>query len=215
MSWKSYFFPQTILITSSPNNHHIRVNEEWGKMKLLINGSPQSGSYIAYLWKHAFDHFNISFQNPRNALVLGIGGGTVMSLLSDYFPAISQTCVDIDSTIIHIAKKYFLLDEIPNISVIHADANTYVKQLILLGKTYDCIIIDLFVGGYVPSFVEEKRFIQTVDGLLSPKGFLCMNYLREREYKTKSVHLRGIFQSIFSKITEFEIARNRFFYIRK
>jgi spermidine synthase len=215
MSWRSYLFPQTILITSSLYNRHIRVNEEWGKMKLLVNGSPQSGSYIANLWNHAFDHFSIQIQKPENALVLGIGGATVVSLLSDYFPQIVQTCIDIDKVIIDIAKKYFSVSSIPNISVIHADAKPYVKQLIARKKTYDCIIIDLFIGSSIPPFVGKKQFILSIYKLLSPKGFLCINYLCEMEYQAKSDYLYTILQSVFAKTTEYKIARNLFFYARK
>ena len=215
MSWRSYLFPQTICITSSKFNRHIRVNEEWGKMKLLVNGSPQSGSYIANLWKQAFDHFSIETQKPKSALILGVGGATVVSLLSNYFPGINQTCIDIDKVIIDIAKKYFSVFSIPNVSIVHADAHTYVKQLIARKKTYDCIIIDLFIGGSIPSFVEDRKFIESIHRLLTPKGFLCINFLREAKYREKSDSLYTILQSVYAKTTEYEIARNRFFYVHK
>jgi len=215
MSWRSYLFPQTILITSSRFNYHIRVNKEWGKMKLLVNGSPQSGSYIANLWKRAFAHFSVHSQKPKNALILGIGGGTVMSLLFKYFPKIVLTCVDIDGVIIDIAKKYFNLCSIPNITIIHADAKTHIKQLVAKKKMYDCIIVDLFIGGSIPSFVEDKKFIESIHRLLTSKGFLCINFLREAKYQEKSDCLYTILQSVFSQIQDFEIARNRFFYLHK
>ena len=215
MSWHSYLFPKTICIISSRFNRHIRVNEEWGKMKLLVNGSPQSGSHIANLWKRAFDHFSIETQKPKSALILGVGGATVVSLLSDYFPQIVQTCIDIDKVIIDIAKKYFFLCSIPDVTIIHADAKEYVKQLVAKKKTYDCIIIDLFIGGSIPSFVEDRKFIESIHRLLTPKGFLCINFLREAKYRAKSDGLCAILQSVFSQTKDFEIARNRFFYVHK
>jgi spermidine synthase len=214
MSWKSYFFPQTILITSSSYNHHIRINEEWGKMKLIVNGSPQSGAYIAHLWKHAFNHFSIGSHKAGNALVLGVGGGTVMTLLSSYFPGIKQTCVDIDNVILDVAKKYFFIHSIQNIVLIHADVKTYMKQLIRSKKTYDCIIVDLYIGGRVPTFIEQKYFILHLEKLLSKEGFLCMNYLREKEYEMKSDKLFMTLQSVFPTVSDYRIARNRFFWCK-
>jgi spermidine synthase len=214
MSWRSYIVPQTICITTSPYNHLIRVNEERGKMKLLVNGSPQSGAYIAYLWKKAFDAFSIRKNHPKNALLLGIGGGTVVSFLSEYFPGISQTCVDIDSVIIDIAKRYFHIDTISNIHIVHSDGKKYVDHLYKKKKKFDCIIIDLFIGRNIPSFVKDESFLKTIKTLLSPKGFVCINYLREKEYKSKSNILNAIVHTLFSETKDFEIANNRFFYCR-
>jgi len=212
MSWKSYFFPQTMIITSSPYNHLIRVNEEWGKMKLLVDRSPQSGSYIENLWTHAFEHFFIHNKHVKNALVLGVGGGTVISLLSSYFPGIRQTCVDIDSVIIDIAEKYFHIHSSRSISIVHADAKDYVRKLSGDKQVFDCIIVDISVGPKIPSFVEKKQFILQLKKLLSSKGFLCMNYLREKEYMVKSDQLYGALKSEFSVVLDYGIAFNRFFY---
>ena len=214
MSWKSYLFPQTILITSSPHNYHIRVNEEQGKMKLLVNRSPQSGAYIENLWKHACKHFSIQTQQPTNALVLGVGGGTVISLLSGYFPKIKQTCVDIDKAIIDIAQKYFNIRSDRYIHIVQADAKLYVKKLLGQNRTFDCIIVDLSVGPHIPSFIEQKQFIVQLKKLLSPKGFLCINYLREKEYKMKSDHLFATLTSLFSTVKDYGIALNRFFFVQ-
>lgn len=182
-------------------------------MKLLVNGSPQSGAYIEKLWKNAFHHFSVDSYEAKNALVLGVGGGTVMTLLSSSFPGIKQTCVDIDKVILDIAKKYFSIHLIQNIKLIQADAKTYVKQSVARNKTYDSIIIDLSIGGRIPTFVEQKEFIQFIHSLLSPKGFVCLNYLQEKEYEMKSDTLFHTLQSVFPTVSDYRIARNRFFFL--
>jgi len=215
MSWKSYLFPQTILITSSPYNRHIRVNEEWGKMKLLVDGSSQSGAYIKKLWKKALKRFAVNTHLPvRNTLVLGVGGGTVISLLHDLFPHMTQTCVDRDNVIIDIAKKYFSIGQIPNITLIEVDAQKYVQRLVKEKKMYDCIVVDLFSGPHVPEFVSDERFLRLLKIILTENGCILINYLREREYKKKSDELDRSLQSVFSEVKDFPIAYNRFFYAR-
>jgi len=212
MSWKSYLFPQTMCITASSYNAHIRVNEEWGKMKLLVNGSPQSGTYIEGLWKSAFGSFSIRSKNPKSVLVLGIGGGTVNRMLSEYFPGIVQTVVDIDPVIIDIAKKYFFVDCIPNTHLVCSDAKEYVRQSVLKGNTYDFIIVDLSFGRVIPSFVTQKQFLQNLNHLLANQGFLCINYLREKEYKDRGDQFFRTLLSLFPIVTSYEIARNRFYF---
>jgi len=242
MSWKSYLFPQTILITSSAYNRHIRVNEEWGKMKLLVDGSSQSGAYIKKLWKKALRHFSvichrepseagrgdpyniniIKIASPakpdrndiKNALIFGIGGGTVISLFHDVFPHVDQTCVDIDKVIIDIAKEYFSIGQIPNIILIEVDAQKYVQQLVKEKKMYDCIVVDLFSGPHVPEFVRDERFLRSLRGILTKDGCVLINYLREREYKKKSDKLYTSLQNVFGQVKDFPIACNRFFYAK-
>src|SRR3990167_4267490 len=99
MTWFSYIFPQTILRTSSKYNSHIRINEERGKLKLLVNGSRESGEYIEKLWKEAFAAFGLgSGLNapqglPPSILVLGVAGGTVIHLLHHMYPIATITGV--------------------------------------------------------------------------------------------------------------------------
>ena len=215
MFWKSYLFPQTIFITTSAYNRHIRVNEEWGKMKLLIDGSSQSGAYIEKLWKKALRRFSIGSHIPiRNILVLGVGGGTVLFLLHDLFPHAKQTCVDIDKVIIDIAKNYFSIGQIPNITLIEVDAQQYIKRLAKEKKKYDCIVVDLFSGPHVPEFVRDERFLRSLQGILTENGCILMNYLREREYKKKSDELKQSLQHVFYDVKDFPIAYNRFFYAK-
>jgi len=240
MSWKSYLFPQTILITSSAYNRHIRVNEEWGKMKLLVDGSSQSGTYIEKLWKKALKRFSIlpSGRTPhsrnwgifnsgnenspkqdcvrsiKDILILGVGGGTVISLFHDVFPHVDQTCVDIDKVIIDIAKEYFSIGQIPNIILIEVDAQKYVQQLVKEKKMYDCIVVDLFSGPHVPEFVRDERFLRSLRGILTKDGCVLINYLREREYKKKSDKLYTSLQNVFGQVKDFPIACNRFFYAK-
>lgn len=225
MSWKSYIFPQTILITSSSFNRLIRVNEEWGKMKLLVNMSPQSGAYIEKLWKETFKHFHLipgikdapppaGGPKIRDILVLGLGGGTVLTMLSRLFPEALQTCVDIDPIVIDIAKKYFSVGNIPHLSLVHADAEKYVNHTVRERKKYDCVIVDLSFGRNIPAFVEEQHFLKEIKTLLSPSGYLLLNYLREKEYRNKSNTLFRTLQSVFPTVKDFEIANNRFFFCK-
>jgi len=225
MSWKSYIFPQTILITSSPYNHHIRINEECGRMKLLVNTSPQSGKYIEWLWQKTLDHFHVfhSFDSRNlrssnsgnrmiNALILGLGGGTLLTMLARRLPGIKLTCVDIDPTIIALAKQYFHVDTIPNLIIIESDAETFVKKEVSRKHTYDLVVIDLSFGRDIPPFVTEKSFLTQIYSVITPTGTLLINYLREKEYRKKSDDLFPVLQNIFPSISDFEIANNRFFY---
>jgi spermidine synthase len=206
----SYLVPQKLAEFSTKYNRHIRVNDEYGKRKLLVNGSVQSGRYIQSLWKKAFHAFGISKNTQWNTiLVLGVGGGTVIELLHGQFPKACITGVDIDTVIIDIAKKYFLTGDIAYINFTVADAMKFVRQHT---STYDCIIIDIFVGNEVPEFVKTTSFITLCKQRLSPNGAVCINYLQDRQYREKSDEFNQVLRSTFSKVCDFRIANNRFFF---
>lgn len=222
MTWLSYFFPQTLVITSSKYNQLIRVNEEFGKPKLLVNGSRQSGGYIKGLWEAAFKVFEIEKRSDLSTkgptlsimqiLVLGVAGGTVIHLLNKIYPNAIITAVDIDKKMIDIGFKYFSLGTFKNLTVIEFDAKDYVRKTIKKNLKFDLIIVDLFSGREIPQFVESPVFLKALKKLLSDNGSIIINYLRELEYKEKSEKLANELKKMFRQVKDFEIKLNRFFF---
>ena len=213
MSWISYFIPQIVARCSSPYNRDIRILEEQGKYKLLVNGSRQSGEYIRKLWQHAFVSFGI-IPSPdiRSILVLGVGGGTVIHLTRAIYPEATIDAVDIDKQIIEIGKKYFSLSSVSGLSLIESDARRYVDSSVREKKHWDMIVVDVFIGPTIPSFVLEDAFLRKIKSILTPHGMLLINYLREREYKSLSNLLLDKLTRIFQSVRDTEIFFNRFFY---
>ena len=206
----SYFIPVTVLRTSSPYNKDIRVLEESGKMKLLCNGARESGEYIAALWRHAFRSFALaSDRKTDNILVLGIAGGTVIHMLHALYPEAVITGVDIDPVIISVGKKYFGLGDLPLFRAVRGDAERFVART--PAKKFDCVVIDVFIGPDVPPFVLSPVFQRNVKKLLTPKGFVLINYLRQTGYETRAVTLETLLQSMYNHVRSDDIYNNRFF----
>src|SRR5258706_4040565 len=159
MSRLSYLLPQVIARFSTPYNRDIRILEEKGKYKLLVNGSRQSGPYIQKLWQHAFTTFGIiPSPDVRSILVLGVGGGTVIHLLHTLYSHAEITGVDIDAQMINIGKKYFGLSDIPGVALIQSDAKVFVSKARKDKKKWDMVVVDIFVGPTIPPFVAEESF---------------------------------------------------------
>jgi spermidine synthase len=130
------------------------------------------------------------------------------------FPGVKMTCVEIDKTIIDIAKNYFGMHEILNNTIVHEDAKLSVCRLVKEQKIFDCVIIDLYFGRNIPTFITEQTYLKQIKQLLSPDGCVLINYLREKEYKIKSNSLEHTLKILFPVVHDFEIANNRFFYAR-
>ncbi len=220
MTWFSYLFPRTILRTSSRYNRDIRINEERGKLKLLVNGSRQSGEYIEKLWKEAFAAFNLrsDLKAPQgltfSILVLGVAGGTVIHLLHHMYPAATITGVDIDEVMLDIGRTYFGLGAIERLTLVHQDAKQYVTEAITRKKRYDLIIVDLFFGRDIPAFVKDQVFLEQLHQLLKGNGRVIINFLREKEYELQSDELMKSLKKTFLAVGDFGIYHNRFFSAR-
>lgn len=211
MTWLSYLFPQTVLRTSSRYNRDIRVNEENGTLKLLVNGARESGEYIRKLWKYAFSHFEKPKKSPQSILVLGIAGGTLIHELSDRYPHAKIAGVDIDQTMIDIGKRYFGLDAISNLRCICANARNFIQRT---KDRFDMIIVDLFIGPDVPDFVSSLSFQQKINRLLTKNGCVVVNYLRQPGYEEKATELEALLRNLYGDVELVDRYNNRFFLVR-
>ncbi len=212
-NWLSYLIPQKIAEYRTPFNAYIRINSESDKMKLLVNGSPQSGPYIDTLWKAAIGAFGISFRKDvKTILILGTAGGTVIWKLHTLFPKALVTGVEIDHVMIDIGKKYFSLASIQQLKLIEADAQIFVQSEVKKKHTYDLVIVDMSFGRVIPDFVTTPVFIHKIKQLLRPTGATVINYLRELEYQSLSDVFKNRLQKEFLTVKEHGIYRNRFFF---
>lgn len=211
MHWLSYIFPQTIFCASSTYNHDIRVIEEQGQYKLLVSGSRQSGVYIKNLWEQALAAFASGLTPPRSILVLGVAGGTVIHLLRRMYPKAAIVGVDIDDIMLFVGRTYFGLSDMKNVTLIQADARRFVADARRKNVRYDGIVVDVFFGRTIPDFVKNTSFLLSLKKILSPKGWMVINYLRELEYEEHSHVLGASLKKIFGNVSDFPIVRNRFF----
>ena len=215
MSWTTYLVPRVVARLSSPYNRDIRILEEKGKNKLLVNGSRQSGEYILKLWQHAFCAFGIiPSPDVRSILVLGVAGGTVIHLLHAIYPDAIITGVDIDGRMVNIGKKYFRLDQVKSLTCIIADAKKFVRSSAAKKTQWDMVIIDVYVGATIPPFIHEDVFLRSIRRILKPKGKIVLNYLREFQYAALSDELRRNLKKIFVHLEETDINFNRFFMVK-
>lgn len=210
MHWVSYFIPLTILKTGSRYNKDIRINEESGRFKLLVNGARESGAYIETLWKYAFGHLHVTRgRTVNNILVLGVAGGTVIHMLRTLYPEATITGVDIDDVILDAGKKYFGLGTLPRFTAVCRDARKFVSAY--KGVRFDRIVVDIYIGPDVPDFVLSEVFERKVAKLVTPGGCVLINYLRQAGYEEKVATLRHVLETIYTNVTSVDIYNNRFF----
>ena len=212
----SSLYPRTLARFSSKYNTDIHVVQVSGQNSLYVDGSSQSGLYILRLWRIALKSFRIDKHNPpKNILVCGVAGGTVIRLLHTLYPKTIMVGVDIDKYMIDVGKKYFGLGDIQTLTLVTQDARDFIRDALKKEIAFDMIVIDIFIGKHLPPFLLDQSFWESVKDLLNEKGILLLNYLREDDYFAKSGKIEKILTTLFTTVKDTSIYRNRFFFAQK
>ena len=114
-------------------------------------------------------------ENPKNVLIIGLGGGTLSNTLHQLYPQIKIDNVEIDPAVIKVARKYFGFFESELIKSKVQDGRLFVKRALVKKQQYDLIILDAFNGDYIPEHLLTLEFLQEIKQLLSNKGVLAAN----------------------------------------
>lgn len=136
----------------------------------------------------------------KSALILGYGGGSAAQILfEDYSSRIKITGVEIDSTIIEVAKsKFFYCNEI---DLIHSDAWDFLHTI--TRDKYDLIVIDLFINESIPNFCYNPEFYSLVYAYLNKNGVVVHNTMLDS--KEKSNILQSQFSFRFQKTSQLKL----------
>lgn len=147
--------------------------------------------------EHMLEYSAMSFcgllynPEPKNMLVLGLGGGVIPREMRHYYPSLKIDIAEIDRDIQPIATKYFGFKPDENMQVHERDGRVYVKRQLRLDPVpkYDLIVLDAFNGDYIPFHLMTKEFLEELKGVLSDKGVVVANVfssnrLFDAEFKT-------------------------------
>ncbi|MDP2671664.1 MAG: fused MFS/spermidine synthase [bacterium] len=179
------FWAKILFEGESPFNGEIKVFEILGVRKLSASGFVQSRSVkdngeSEFYW-NALAH-SVPLKTGNRVLLLGMSAGTVALSLRKKYPETIIDGVEIDPLMIDLGKRFFYLEK-AKVNVFVGDARSFVKTA---KNSYDLIILDLFVGDKVPSFVFDKDFMEKLGKLLKSGGRLVMNRIYDSKKEIKS-----------------------------
>ncbi|MFM8355013.1 MAG: spermidine synthase [Gammaproteobacteria bacterium] len=132
---------------------------------------------------------------PKRALVIGLGGGTLPLALDELFPDLTQDVVEIDPAVTRVAREWFGFRPSDRVRVFEQDGRVFVKRALARGQTYDLIMLDAFNGEYIPEHLMTREFLAEVRGLLAPGGVLAANtFSISALYDAESATYASVFQ---------------------
>lgn len=173
------------------------------RVRLMITdpSSTQSLMYLdnpSELVSEYTKYYDLAFRyNPEIKRVLMLGGGgysVPKHVLSQH--KISMDVVELDDGITEIARKYFCLEDNPNLTIYHEDARTFLNRSARDKiEPYDAIFMDTFnSAANIPFHLTTAETAVHLRNILNPGGVLVVNIISSI-YGTKSGMLHGIYKA--------------------
>lgn len=150
------------------------VTIEGGRKVLRVGGVIQSVSVDPSYSRDVWDAMLPDIQ-PANVLILGLGGGTIATLMTQRWGAIPITGVERDPAVVWLARHEFALDNLPHVHIEVADAFAYVRKC---EERFDVICVDLYVAGKMAHGVLGGSFLRDIARRLTPNGIAAFNLWR-------------------------------------
>ncbi len=188
----SYIWGFRICTLHSALNGKLEVWYISGKYRLDSEKANYSFGSLHRLFQKVFREINLTVRNPESLLLLGLGAGSIVSVLRDELNMTTRIIgVEHDDRIIQLAREYFGIDRYTGLTIVHEDAAVFVGTN---DQKFDCLVIDLFHDRDVPEKFIQRSFLDHCFQHLSENGILIFNYIAATKMQRKGFEeLKGNF----------------------
>ena len=174
MNILSYISPIRLYRVVTKHNSILEVFEVAGRIQLFLDGFPQSNKAYLRDWRTILTRAKVSDLSPQSkVLLLGLGGGNVITLLRSLLNDASYTAIELEPEVVRVAQKYFGIGEFPKLQIVVRDAASFIHD----NRTdFDLIVVDLYSGDDIPTFVSSNKFLKGLSSSLRVQGKVIINY---------------------------------------
>ena len=197
--------------------HHVRVTESPAGIRYLAfdrtRGSqsaakPGDPAHLEFHYTQTtFVSLAFLEEDPKDVLIVGLGGGSMPMFLRHYYPQTVIDAVDIDPVVVEVAQKYFAFKPDEKMNVVTRDGRLYLRRS---KKRYDIIILDAYNSLSIPFHLTTREFLQQVSDHLKPGGIVASNVGAPEINKFHQAEIKT-YQSVFPELYLFKVAPTRNF----
>ena len=172
----SYIWPVTIKNYSSPYSGELYIRYFLGKKVLDCKHTNYSFGGLQKVLKRALELLPFN-PDTKKILILGLGAGSVVATIrKQHSKTAHVTGVEIDATILQIAREEFGIVENSLTKLVQEDAIVFMANN---ADRYDLIVIDLFIIDTIPEATQEASFLKQLVTAMEPGGYLVFNTIPE------------------------------------
>ena len=159
------------------------VDNQIRYMFTTVRDDKQGGIYLGDPEKLLFEYARTSFmalafigREPRRAMFVGLGAGSMPMYLSRYCPDCGVDVVELDPEVLRLARNFFYFEEEGRNMQVHiSDGRDFLGTA--TDGVYDMIFLDAYRGGAIPYHMCTIEFLLTVRSKLAPNGVVVANLL--------------------------------------
>lgn len=196
-SFLSYIYPVLIETREGTINPYLEIAKFQGRFMLNTRNVNYSFGGLHTVFEKLFRKVRFEMFDFENILLLGMGGGSVISILRDQYHVKGHiTAVEKDETIIELAKKYFDIDKRRGLTIVNADAYDFVSGI---QEKYDLIISDVFIDANVPEKFLTRDYLEKLQRI-SPASccIVCNTIVKKRKVSNSETNFTTHFKTVFS-----------------
>jgi spermidine synthase len=141
-------------------------------------GAPQSvvrpgdPDHLALAYIQALPVVFAYVPKAQRALLVGLGGGSLPSLLVHRLPALQLDVVELDPVVVEVARSHFGLPEASGLRVHVGDGRAFIERA---DARWDLVVLDAYDARGVPLRLATVEFLRSVRRVLAPGGVACAN----------------------------------------
>lgn len=115
--------------------------------------------------------------SPQRALVIGLGGGSLVKFLLHHFPHCQVDVVEYRRDVIEVAEHYFEVPvNHPRLDIVQGDGYLHVSRLFYeTASSYDLLLVDAYDHNGMAASVGVQPFFDACNGILSADGVMGIN----------------------------------------
>lgn len=186
-----------IQVVKDGSAYLLSLNEGHAVHSIYDPTNPMTGGPWDYFVVAPFFNQNEQTKDVQSMALIGLAGGTVAKQYTMAYGPIPIDGVEIDPTIVEVARKYFDMNE-PNLRVFVQDGRYFLSTT---SKRYDVIGVDAYRQPYIPFQLTTKEFFQQVRDHLTTNGVAVVNAGRtETDYRLVDViatTMRAVFPNVY------------------
>lgn len=161
----------------------LEVVEEKGIRSLHFGSSSRQSSIslndpesLQLPYTRAMTSWLLFKETVDDALIVGLGGGSLARHLLYHFPECRLRAVECRASVVKIARSHFGLPLDSRLKVIVDDGGSYVRQHAQTGaEQYSLILVDAFDFEGMAQSIASVAFFDACKTLLKPDGLLVIN----------------------------------------
>lgn len=142
-------------------------------------------------YTHGMMCFLLFLPRPRNMLMLGLGGGSLVKFCHRHVGSARMTVVEIDPHVIAFREVFHLPPDDERLQILEGDGADYVVRVAAEADKPDVIMMDAFDRHGLSGSVSSVDFYRSVHEALSGRGLMVANLAGDKDARQAHMAMIG------------------------